>query len=103
MKTLPALPEAVHSALGPVPVELVADLKAKDGDDCLGLWLPVPRVIKICDGMAPVTAWVTLVHERIHQILWDAGVPIDGKQEESVCDAIGTALVAEMLAALEAE
>lgn len=103
MKTLPALPDAVHSALGPVTVEIVPGLKAKDGEECLGLWQPEPRLIQINAGMNPITAWVTLIHERLHQIMWDAGVPISGKQEEAVCDAIGTALVAEMIAAMEAE
>lgn len=100
MKELPPLPSSVHSVLGPVPVEIVTDLKDSAGHECLGLWLPELRVIKICDGVHPYTAWVTLIHEHTHCSLWDAGVQIGGKLEESVCDAIGTARIAEMLAGL---
>lgn len=97
MKKLPAIPKAVGSQLGPVPVVWAKDLKAPDGDDALGLWCPEERVIKLRLGMHRTTAWATLKHEAVHCWLWDAGVGLTSDVEERVADAISTALVAEML------
>ena len=50
------------------------------------------------DGIHHSQAWHTLIHERIHACLWDAGIKLSDKREEQVCDALATMLVAEMLA-----
>lgn len=97
------VPRSVHSPLGPLPVVFVLGLKTRDNEPALGLWVPEERCIKLCAGVHPLTQLVTLYHERIHQILWDAGVGINDEDiEERVCDAISSALVAELLASVTA-
>jgi hypothetical protein len=97
MKRLPPIPKFIGSQLGPVPIVWVTGLKAGDGDDALGLWCPEERCIKLCAGIHRTTAWVTLEHEKIHMLLWDAGTNLGGEAEERVADAIASARVAEML------
>lgn len=96
-KRLPPIPKTVASQLGPVTIEWVKDLKARDGDDALGLWCPEDRTIKLRVGLHLAAAWATLEHERVHQICWDAGVGIGDEAEERVADAISSARVAQML------
>lgn len=100
--TLPEIPISVHSPIGPVPVEEVPDLKDETGDDCLGIWNYGERKIKLRPGQPPVTMWQTLIHEKVHMWLSDSGVSgfLTEKQEEAICDALSTALLAEMLAVL---
>jgi len=100
----PAIPSTVYSALGPVPVTIVADLVDGDGEALMGLWLPESRTIQLRAGMNPIATFATLLHERVHQILWDSGAkPLDEDEEERICDAISTALVAEMIGQLPRE
>jgi hypothetical protein len=94
---LPPIPESIDTAMGPVSVVMVENLTTKEGDYALGLWWPENRCIKLCAGLSLVTAWATLEHERVHQILWDAGTALVPAIEERVCDAIATARVAAML------
>lgn len=100
----PALPSVVHSSIGDVPVEQVADLKDETGDDCLGIWNYGERKIKLRPDQAPPAGWQTLVHEKVHMWLSDSGVSgfLSQKQEEAICDAISTAIVAEMAGQLTA-
>jgi Zn-dependent peptidase ImmA (M78 family) len=95
--TAPALPGSVWSALGPVAVVVVKDLKADDGKPLLGQWDPATRVIQIREGMNPVTALQVCAHEWIHAVLGDAGVHLLDEQEESVADALSTAITADIL------
>lgn len=96
--SLPPIPECVYSALGAVPVLLKPDLVTSDGETAFGLWLPETRTIELRVGLHPAALWQALLHERVHQILWDAGaMPRDDEEEERICDAIATALVSDML------
>lgn len=97
--TFPALPSVIQTALGEVPVEMVADLKDEDGDECLGIWNYGERKIKLRPGQLPVTLWQTLIHEKVHMWLSDSGVSVflTEKQEEAICDALSSAIVAEMV------
>ena len=96
---LPPLPGTVYSVLGPIPVGTKRDLKDDDGERALGLWLPEERRIWIIEGLDPVAAWATLLHERLHQILWDSGArPSSREEEERICDAVATAFLAERIA-----
>lgn len=95
----PALPTTVRTALGEVPIEMVPDLKDEAGDECLGIWNYGERKIKLRPGQPLVTLWQTLIHEKVHMWLSDSGVSgfLSEKQEEAICDALGSAIVAEML------
>lgn len=96
-KKLPALPKSINSQLGPIPVRLVPDLKAKDGDACLGLWEGVERVISIHAGAPRAVQWQALFHEQVHQVLWDSGLRVGEAVEEQVADLIASARVSELL------
>lgn len=97
--TLPPLPAELFSAYGPIPVELVADLKdIETGEPLFGYWDPYQRIIYIRAAMHPATMWATMWHERTHADLCDVGVKLSGNQEEAVANAIAAARVAEMLA-----
>lgn len=95
---IPALPVSVYSVVGPVPVELVKGLRAADGEDCFGLWLPDERRIKINADADPIVQWLSLWHEWVHAQLWHAGVSLPKKPEEAVCNTIAAALAAMLLA-----
>lgn len=97
-RTLPPIPDAVHSVLGPIPVRLVTGSPDPTDPDCLGMWEPATRTITLRQDVAPQTLWVTLFHERVHALLDDAGVRLTHDQAESVCDALGAGLTAELLA-----
>ena len=98
--TLPPIPDSVPSQLGPIPVTFVAELEARDEELCFGLWDTLTRTIKIRDGLPINVQWQVLIHEQVHQILFDAGVKLDEALEEIVCDCLASARVAEMLAAI---
>lgn len=93
------IPSSVHSALGPVPVEFVPNLKDQKGVDCLGTWNYNDRKLRLRPEQPAVVAWQTFFHEKVHMWLNDAGVTgfLSEKQEEAVCDALSTAMLAEML------
>jgi hypothetical protein len=95
---LPPIPDAVHSVLGPIPVRLVTGSPDPTSPDCLGMWEPARRTITLRQDVAPEVLLVTLWHERVHAMLDDAGVRLTHDQAESVADAIGTQLAAELLA-----
>ena len=95
--TLPPIPTTVPSQLGPIPVVFVDDLESKDDELCFGLWCTLTRTIKIRTGLPINVQWQVLVHEQIHQILFDGGLKLDEEREEIVCDLIASARVAELL------
>lgn len=97
VQVVPRLPGSVWSALGPIPVRLVDGLKDDKGCDLYGYWDPTNREILIREGIHPTTAIVTAVHEWLHSALYDAGVKLPTKVEESVCDCLSTAIVADLL------
>lgn len=97
---LPPLPAQVHSALGSIPVLIVANLKDEDGKDVFGLYDAFARIIRVREGMHPAVMWSTYYHELTHAEIGDIGVALTLDQEEAVCNAIANARVSELLASL---
>lgn len=94
---VPALPAFVHTALGPIPVERVSELKdVETGEELFGYVNLHLRRISIRTELDPRAAWATLFHEQVHLWLHDAGLEL-GKDEERVCDVIGTAMAVAYL------
>ena len=92
------LPGSVWSALGPVRVAIVKKLRTKKKKKKLmGLWNPIERTIYIRADMNPRAMLATIAHEWVHVILWDAGVSLTEKQEESVADALSTGIIADLM------
>lgn len=99
--TLPPLPASLFSVYGPIPVEIVEDLKDVDtGDTLFGYWDSYKRIIYIRAGLHPAAAWQTLYHELAHAWLLDIGVKLSYNQEEAVVGAVASARLAELLASL---
>lgn len=98
--TLPPLPATVFSHHGPIPVLIVEDLADDEGAPVFGLWDPMARTISIRAGMSPVMQRLTLEHERTHADLVHLGVTLSEDQAESICNAIASVRVAELLARL---
>ena len=90
MSEWPPIPAHVDSALGPVAVEVVADLED------MGEFDPHARIIRVRAGMHPAAAWQALCHERAHLVIWDSGLKLPGKSEEYVCDAVGVAMAMDV-------
>lgn len=95
---VPPLPLTMPGGVWPIPVKLVPELRASDGEDVFGLWVPDEWVIKINADADPVVQWMTLFHEWTHAVLWRSGVKLPEKPEDRVCDAMGAALAAMLLA-----
>ena len=97
-KRLPKLPKSVETTLGPVLVREIPDLRDEKNEPIFGRWRPEEREIHVCEMPSMAARWITFYHERVHQVLEDAGAkPSDEADEERICDAIGTALVVDML------
>lgn len=97
---LPAkLPNEVFSLLGPVPVVYEYRLRVKKFGRLFGLFRRRRRQILIDTQPPFVQQWQVLMHEKLHVWLFDAGVTnlLSKEHEEAVCDAIATALTAEMM------
>jgi Zn-dependent peptidase ImmA (M78 family) len=92
----PALPAYVWSQLGPIPVQVTKDLQT-EGKPCMGIFDPATRLIQIREGMDPVAALQTCAHEWIHAVLSDAGTCLNDTDEERVCDALASAIIADLL------
>lgn len=94
----PPLPASMYSVIGPIPVEMIPNLRASDGEAVHGLWLEGERVIRINASDSRETQWLTLWHEWTHATLWHGGVTLPSKSEERVCDAMAAAIVAMLFA-----
>jgi Zn-dependent peptidase ImmA (M78 family) len=90
----PRLPKEIHTSIGSIPVTECDKLTEEKG--AFGLFDFQSRVIKIDSGASPELKMQTLFHELTHAALWDSGCTnnLTEKQEESVCDALGTFLAA---------
>lgn len=95
--TLPPLPDAMWSPLGPIPVVLRSAITDDSGERLRGRWCPDPRVIELEAGASLVTQWQTLHHEWIHSVLDDHGFAL-GVLEEPIIDTLATAILASALA-----
>jgi hypothetical protein len=93
----PPLPGSVWSALGPVPVIVIKDLKDEKGVDLYGYWDATNRRIAVREGLHPTVALTTAVHEWLHCVMYDAGINIPKMIEEQVADCVSTAIVADLL------
>lgn len=84
----PKLPDAIHTALGPV---VVSDLPPEARDDCLGRFHYARRRIEIDPTMPPGPQWQTFWHEVAHVAFLDSGVheTMSKEQHEAACDALG--------------
>ena len=103
---LPPIPDAVATQLGPVPVNVVKKLHyRKDGkkQEMFGRFRAMSRTIEINEDIAPVMRWQTFFHEWMHVVMTDAGLHnvFTPEQQETICDAVATARVAELLAHLK--
>jgi len=102
----PAIPRRIDGLAGPLKVsQRRGALKAPDGEDCWGLYLPPKRTIALAGGMPPALRWHTLFHEWAHAWLIDAGLPnlLHGASDEElernvevVCDTLATAMTRAM-------
>lgn len=92
----PKLPKALWSPLGPVPIRLVRRIDRKGR--AFGRFNGKTRRIEILRRLPPWVQWQTLRHEWLHMVLFDAGLhnAFSGEQMEVLCDALGTALAAEL-------
>jgi hypothetical protein len=100
VKKLPKrLPASLPSALGPVPVVVVPDLKDEKSEPVFGMFHRKDRRIEINADLSLASMWQTLYHEWAHLVLSDSGhhFTLTEKAEESLCDALGTARVMEMM------
>jgi hypothetical protein len=100
--TLPPLPKSVLTAQGEVPVLIVENLcdPADPTEKLFGYWDPFVRTISVRAGMHPTSMWLTLFHERTHADMAEIGVKLSEDIEESVCNAIAAARMAELRASL---
>ena len=98
MKKWPAIPMAIFSVLGAIPVSPEKKLVTKK--NALGITRFMPREIGLATKMCNGTTWQTFFHEMTHVALWDAGVhdTLKPKERENVCNAMGTYLAAAMKA-----
>ncbi len=96
MKRLPALPTAVHSLLGPIPVTLVKGLDRTHG--ALGRFVAAERRIEVGVEQCEIQRHHTYYHESFHVMLWDSGSQLEEKVEEALCDCYATWKVSELLA-----
>lgn len=93
------IPRSVYSILGRIPVTEHAMVPNPDGtpSDDLGWWDASQRTILLRAGAGHTQKWHTLLHEKVHMWLWDAGVNLPEEVEENLCDVIATAILAELL------
>lgn len=98
MKRWPPLPAVVYGAGGPITVALVDSCKSEKGEDAWGTWTPETRAIEIDRKASREHQWRTLGHEVAHAVLADTGLVnlLTDESQEALCDAFGTARVAEM-------
>lgn len=89
---LPPIPSQAFSHLGPVSVS------SSKLEGLLGHFQPPSRTIELLEGQHTAQQWQTYWHECVHLALFDAGVKLPEKAEESVCDALGTYLAAAVRA-----
>lgn len=97
----PPLPRSVEGLLGPIPVKRTRHLICEDGEPMGGLWYEDRReiVVRVCANRA--TAWFHLFHEKAHADFDEYGVKFPTTAlEEQACDAVATARLRDLRAAL---
>lgn len=95
-KALPPLPDEVLLPAGPYRVvRAIPECEVKEGDCVYGLCDTEARIITVRPGLSRIVAHMTLEHELVHAILFDAGVRLPEQKEEAVADAISNYRVFE--------
>lgn len=91
----PTLPTVVDLPAGPYRVVRAEAATADDPPDrgVLGRCDYESRTIYVKPKIARTLALLTLEHEIVHAILFDAGVKLSDAKAEAVCDAIALARV----------
>jgi|GEM_PF-2479860 len=100
----PPIPRQIEGLAGPIRVVVrrgVESFKARDGDDCLGLYQPTKRRIDIAGKVPPALRFHTLFHEFAHAWMIDAGIQnlLHGdaaqveRTQEVICDTLATVMV----------
>ena len=84
----PPVPSKVFSHLGPLQVAF--ELLEED----FGSVDLSTREVTLSVDQSAASSWRTYWHESVHVALWDAGVKLNEKVEENLCDVIGTYLAA---------
>lgn len=101
-KKWPALPKIVYGIGGPITVTIVDACRGEKGEDAWGTWTPETRAIEIDRKALIEHRWRVLGHEMAHAVLADTGLVnlLGDESQEALCDAWGSARVAEMRGAL---
>lgn len=91
-----AIPKALWSALGPLPVNITLE---GIEDEQLGKFDYQDRVITVRPDLHDAQKRHTVAHEWTHSVFWDSGLhnALSRELEEQLCDALATALVASRL------
>ncbi len=91
----------LYSALGPIPVERVENIPNSNPEaTTMGQYSTLARTVQLSNEVKSAESMLaTMGHEWVHSILMDAGVSnlMSRENEESICDAIGTALAGAAL------
>lgn len=94
----PPIPKTVYGAGGPIRVKIGSPVKGEKGDDAWGTWEPSTRTIELEKKATIEHQWRVLGHELMHAMLADSGLVnlLTDEMQEAICDAAGTARIAEM-------
>ena len=92
---LPRLPHELVLPAGRIRVVRKRGLQKRE--KAVGKCCWNTRTVTLDADLRGNSAWLTLLHERVHMVLFDAGVTLSEEHEERVCDAIAQDWVAEMV------
>jgi hypothetical protein len=89
------LPSVVEGVAGPIVVRAVANLRAKDGERCLGHWDDADRLLQVDADLTGEALERVFYHELVHSALDDTGccALLGARVSEALCDGIGTAIL----------
>lgn len=93
------LPAEVHTALGPIKVEVRSDIRGVQNQPIMAGYDPALRIVYVNRDVRDRAAmWQAFYHEICHVTLFDSGVAqlIPDRLQDAICDATATARVAEM-------
>lgn len=97
-RVLPPLPSSAPTALGPIPIRRVPNLRC-DTIPALGCFHRNSWVIEVRDSLPLIMAWSALYHELAHAAFQSSGVEFESrKDEDTIAEAIAKSRVLEMRA-----
>lgn len=97
-KRLPPLPDEIQTPMGPLAVKVVDAAKLPSGTEGSGgCYDSRSFTIYVAADLAPVVQWQVYWHERVHMVCDLYGLQLSKAQEEAVCTALATSMVAEMV------